>query len=120
MTPRQGCPIVRAVDPQAFEKIAQHTLDHLYEAISDALGEEADVHLQSDGVLIIEFEDGQKFVVNSHRVAQQMWLAAYSSAWHFDPPEWKTSKGEQLLPTLETVLTRKMARPIVLPAPGAD
>jgi CyaY protein len=102
------------VDPQAFEKLAQDTLDHLYETVSDALGEAADVHLQSDGVLIIEFEDGQKFVVNSHRVAQQIWLAGYSSAWHFDPPDWRTAKGERLIPTLESLLSRKMARPTPL------
>jgi CyaY protein len=108
--------IIPAVEQHAFEELAQATLDRLSDVISDALGEEADVHLQSDGVLVIEFEDGQKFVVNSHRVAHQIWFAAYASAWHFDPPGWTTGKGEQLIPVLDTVLTRKMGRPVRLPA----
>jgi CyaY protein len=104
------------MEQHEFEDLAESTLDRLSDAISEALGEEADVHLQSDGVLVIEFEDGQKFVVNSHRVARQIWFAAFASAWHFDPPTWTTGKGEQLIATLDAVLTRKMGRPVKLPA----
>jgi CyaY protein len=107
------------VEQLAFENLAHDTLESLSDAISDALGEEADVALQSDGVLVIEFEsDGQKFVINSHRVAKQIWMAAYASAWHFDPhPEqgrWLTPSGDELFATVESVLTRKMQRPTKL------
>jgi CyaY protein len=109
------------VDQQIFEKAAEDTLERLNGLVSDALGEEADVAFK-DGVLVIEFEDGQKFVVNMHRVAKQIWLAGFSSAWHFDPvlgadgtaSRWTTPKGEELVPTVEALLTRKMSRPTSL------
>jgi CyaY protein len=106
------------VDPQTFETLAHDTLDRLNEMLSEALGEQADVDLQSDGVLVVEFEDGWKFVINSHRVARQMWVAAFASAWHFDPPGWRTARGEELIPTLEGILEKKLGRPVKLPPLG--
>src|SRR3954464_9319865 len=57
----------------------------------------------SDGVLRLDLRDGTKIVINSHRAARQIWMAAISSAWHFDPTgtTWVTPKtGEELHATL--------------------
>ena len=59
----------------------------------------------SSGILTIEFPDGLRYVVNSHRAARQIWMAAERSAWHFDfvreGSRWVASKnGDELRSTL--------------------
>lgn len=44
----------------------------------------------SDGVLAMEFADGQRFVLNRQAAANQMWFAAGASAWHYD---WSAERG---------------------------
>ena len=53
----------------------------------------------SMGVLTIEFEDGAKHVVNSHRAARQIWMSADASAWHFewDGQAWLSTKTREEL-----------------------
>ncbi|MEQ9320742.1 MAG: iron donor protein CyaY, partial [Polyangiaceae bacterium] len=65
-----------------FERLADEELQRLVEALTEAT-DEIDPDLQM-GVLSINFEDGTKFVVNSHRAARQIWMAAERKAWHFD------------------------------------
>jgi CyaY protein len=104
---------------QAFEDAADKTL----RAMERALGEIEDgleVDLQS-GILTLEFEDGVKYVINSHRAARQIWMAAEGSAWHFDlradegEGRWVASKsGEELWGAVEGVVSRKLKRPVSL------
>ncbi|WP_437899729.1 iron donor protein CyaY [Sorangium sp. So ce124] len=100
-----------------FDDVADRSLRALDRAINEIPdGVEAD--LQS-GILTLEFEDGIKYVVNSHRAARQVWMAAERAAWHFDyrPSEgrWVAQKsGEELWSTLETVLSRKLGRAVKL------
>ena len=37
------------------------------------------------GELRLDLRDGTKIVINSHRAARQIWMAADRTAWHFDP-----------------------------------
>ena len=66
----------------------------------------------SDGVLKLDLRDGTKIVINSHRAARQIWMAAVSTAWHFDPtPEgtWRASKtGDELRPTVMRLLRERI------------
>ena len=59
-----------------------------------------------------------KYVVNSHRAARQIWMAAERSAWHFDLQQdkrWVAAKsGDELYAAIEGVLTRKLGREIKL------
>lgn len=101
---------------QEFEREADRTLRALERALDALDGLEAD--LQS-GILMVEFPDGVKYVVNSHRAARQIWMAAERSAWHFDYAKgegrWVAGKSrEALVPTLEGVLSRKLGRPVTL------
>ena len=64
-----------------FERLADAVLRALERAVNEVDGVQAD--LQS-GILNIEFEDGDRFVINSHRAARQIWMAASARAWHFD------------------------------------
>src|SRR6267142_7068379 len=69
------------IDEATFDTTAELVLSRLESALNDVDG--VDVDLES-GILTIEFEDGVRFVVNSHRAARQIWMAAGASAWHFD------------------------------------
>ena len=105
-----------AITEQAFERVADETLRALDKTLADLDGMEIDLSM---GVLTLEFADGTKYVVNSHRAAKQIWMAAERSAWHFDyHPEgkrWIASKnGDELRSTLAAVLSRKLGRPIDL------
>ncbi|HLV22262.1 MAG TPA: iron donor protein CyaY [Polyangiaceae bacterium] len=92
-------------------------------AALDEVDEEAfDTELESD-ILTIEFDDGTRFVVNSHRAARQIWMAANRSAWHFDfqpaQGQWIAAKtGEELWDTLARVIGDKLGRPVRLSRAG--
>ncbi len=101
---------------RAFEKAADATLHQLEDAIG-ALGLDVEVELQM-GILSLEFGDGVKFIINSHRAARQIWMAADRTAWHFDPSAdgaWVATKtGEHLRPTIAAVLSKKLNKPVSL------
>ncbi|XXY47956.1 iron donor protein CyaY [Sorangium sp. So ce269] len=100
-----------------FDAVADRSLRALDRGINEIPdGVEAD--LQS-GILTLEFEDGVKYVVNSHRAARQIWMAAERSAWHFDyqtsEGRWVAQRtGEELWSTVEAVLSRKLGRAVKL------
>ena len=90
-----------ALDEQKFEHRADETLRALDRALCDADGLEVDLE---SGILTIEFADETKYIVNSHRAARQIWMAADRSAWHFDYREadarWIAAKtGDELWPS---------------------
>jgi CyaY protein len=100
--------------------VADVTLRALMDTLSELDDVEADLQL---GVLGVEFSDGGKYVINSHRAARQIWMAAERNAWHFDyKPEsrtWVASKsGDELFATVEGVLSRKLGRAVTIPRPA--
>lgn len=104
------------VSEAQFESGAERALLSLRDAL-DALSLDCEVEL-SMGILSIEFADGAKYIINSHRAARQIWMAAELTAWHFDPETdgtWKAKKsGDELRSTLGSVLTQKLGRPVSL------
>ena len=104
-------------DEQEFERAADLELHRLFTAIEalshGAGGLDLEVELQM-GILTIEFPDGGEYIVNSHRAARQIWMAADRTAWHFDleGDRWVAKKtNEELTATLEHVLTKKTGKP---------
>ncbi|MRG93610.1 iron donor protein CyaY [Polyangium spumosum] len=105
------------ISERDFERAADDTLRLLERALDGVDGLEVDLQM---GVLTVEFGDGTKYVINSHRAARQIWMAAERTAWHFDPREggarWQASKdGAELWTTVEGVLSRKLGSPVELP-----
>ena len=106
----------QALTEQEFERAADRDLHALDDALGDLDGLEVSLQM---GILALEFPDGAKYIVNSHRAARQIWMAAEQSAWHFDylPAEkrWIASKsGDELRATIAAVLSRKLGREIHL------
>lgn len=99
---------------QRFEVVADETLRKMVDALDDCEDEAFEADLES-GVLTIAFESGGKFVVNSHRAARQIWMAAGATAWHYDyssDGRWVAAKtDDELWSTLSAKMSEKLGRP---------
>src|SRR5688572_32255202 len=105
------------MDDAEFDRIASDELHHLEDAFANVDPDECEVQ-SSDGVLKLDLRDGTKIVINSHRAARQIWMAAISTAWHFDPPAgggWRAAKtGEELRPTLAKLVRERIGLEVSL------
>src|SRR5919107_1679605 len=85
------------MDDAEFDHVARDELRYLEDAFSDVDPDDVEVST-SDGVLRLDLRDGTRIVINSHRAARQIWMAAVASAWHFDPAgdgAWRASKNRE-------------------------
>jgi len=102
------------MDEATFDKLASDEL----KKIDTALGGVDGIEVDSTGdVITIEFEDGCRYVVNSHRAARQIWLAAELSAAHYsraDDGRWIDTRGGELWSRLGEVLGNKLGRSVAL------
>ncbi|WP_434421177.1 iron donor protein CyaY [Nannocystis pusilla] len=78
----------------------------------------SNVQLAGD-VLTLSFKDGARFVINAHSAAGQIWMAAGTTAWHFDfVPEqgqWIARKSdEELMATVARVVGAKLGTEVSL------
>ena len=99
------------MDDASFDRVARDELHELEDAFADVDPDDVEVSV-SDGVLRLDLRDGTRIVINSHRAARQIWMAAVASAWHFDPSGdrvWRAAKtGEELRPTLARLLRERI------------
>ena len=99
------------MDEASFDRVARDELHDLETAFSDVDPDDVEVS-SSEGVLRLDLRDGTRIVINSHRAARQIWMAAVATAWHFDPKDdgvWLASRtGEALRPTLSRVLRERI------------
>ncbi|HEY4241050.1 MAG TPA: iron donor protein CyaY [Kofleriaceae bacterium] len=98
------------MDEATFDEAARIELHSLEDAFADVDPDDVEVSV-SDGVLRLDLRDGTRVVINSHRAARQIWMAAVSTAWHFDPVDagWRAQKtGEELRATLAKLLRERI------------
>ena len=100
------------MDEITFDKLGRRELADLEECLDAVDPDDIDI-LTTDGVLTLTLRDGVKVVINTHRAARQIWMAAVASAWHFDPPTtaeagWRTPKDEELRDTLARVVRERI------------
>ena len=103
------------MDDAKFDKLAADELKR----IDAALGAVEGIEVDSTGdVITIEFEDGARYIINSHRAARQIWLAAELAAAHYsrdDAGQWiDTRGGGELWARIEEVLGNKLGRKVAL------
>ena len=105
------------MDDASFDRVARDELHELENAFAEIDPDDVEVSA-SDGVLRLELRDGTRIVINSHRAARQIWMAAVASAWHFDPSSdgsWRANKtGEELRPTLARLLRERIGLSVSL------
>jgi CyaY protein len=104
------------MDENEFARRGAEALRKLDDALRDLDG--LDVDLAGD-ILTLEFEDGSKYVANSHAAAQQIWLSANMQAWHFgwheNTQSWRdTRSGAELFTELGRLVSEKLAEPVKL------
>ena len=99
-----------------FDHAARAEILALEDAFADVDPDDVEVST-SDGVLHLKLRDGTRIVINSHRAARQIWMAAVSSAWHFDPvgTGWRAPRtGEELRPTLARLIQDRIGVAVTL------
>jgi CyaY protein len=101
-----------------YDALALPELRALIQTLDELELSGVECELSSD-ILTLELDGGARYVVNSHRAARQIWMAAERSAWHFDwepaRSAWIAKKtGDELWSTLSRVLTNKLGRPVEL------
>jgi CyaY protein len=102
------------MDEKEFGRRAGEALRKLDDSLRDVDGVESDL---AGDILTLEFEDGSKFVVNSHTAAQQIWMSANLQAWHFawhEPTQsWRdTRSGAELFTEMGKLASEKLAQPV--------
>jgi len=111
----------QALTESDYDALAAPELQRLIASL-DALTEESQDALEAElasDILTIEFSDGTRYVMNSHRAARQIWLSAERAAWHFDyvpsSKTWVASKsGDEMWATLNRLLSAKLKSPVKL------
>jgi len=99
------------MDATAFEDLAEKTLESLFDAIDNAIGDDADVDFDN-GILTVELEDGRQYVINKHAPNQQIWLSSpISGAAHYGYDEaakaWvSTRSSDALLDVLSAEMSK--------------
>jgi CyaY protein len=110
--------VTESLSESEYEERALPELRALVDVIDELEPEGLEAELASD-ILTLEFADGTRYVVNSHRAARQIWMAAERNAWHFD---WDAAKkawiahktGDELWATLERLMATKLGRSVTL------
>lgn len=101
-----------------FGTLSSKALEHIDETLGDLEHERLDVDLAGD-VLTLDFADGGKFIINAHSAAGQIWMAAGTTAWHFDYDDasdtWIAAKtGDELMATVARTVGERIGETITL------
>jgi CyaY protein len=105
------------MDTQTFHTQSTKALRHIDEVLGDLEHELLDVNLAGDVLTLAFDDDGAKFVINAHSAAGQIWMAAGTTAWHFDyvseRAQWIASKtDDELMATVARVVGAKLGETI--------
>ena len=107
-----------SLSEEEYDLLAFPELRALIRALDGIEHPDVEAELASD-ILTIEFSDGTRYVVNSHRAARQIWMAAERNAWHFDwvpdKKRWIAQKsGDELGSTVSRVIGERLRTPLSL------
>ena len=104
------------MDESEFEALAGAVLARIEVALEQS-GSDVDMKLKEGGILQLEFDDGTKLIINRHRAAREIWVAAHSGGFHFrwDGAAWRdTRDGTELFAALSTLVSRQGGQPVLL------
>jgi CyaY protein len=92
-----------------YVELAQRELKALINVLDELESEQLEAELEND-IITLEIGDDRTYVINSHRAARQIWMAAERTAWHFDydleTKKWIAKKnGDELWSTLSKMLS---------------
>lgn len=109
-----------AMDESTFDRRGRDELHYLEDRLGEVDPDDVEIST-TDGVLTLTLRDGVRVVINTHRAARQIWMAAVASAWHFDPPAeadpergWRTADGQELRSTLRSIIRQRLGLEVEL------
>jgi CyaY protein len=99
-----------------FEKLADAALAEI-EAALEACTLDPDLELKEGGILEVTFEAGGKLIINRHRAAREIWVAAPSGGFHFRwlDGAWRdTRNGTELFQALSALASEHGGKAVKL------
>ncbi len=108
------------IEESKFRQLVARALTALGATVDGIDSDDVDYKL-SDGVLTVEFESGGVFVLSQQVPVRELWLSAFSRAWHFryaDGAWVERDSGESLESVLASLFTRKLAFEVTVANPG--
>ena len=103
-----------------FRTIVSTALKDLFRQL-DTIDSDAFETRYTDGVLQVDFEGGGVFVLSQQVPVRELWLSAFSRAWHFryEDGSWRErDTAEPLQAVLTGHFTRRLGFPVVVTNPG--
>ncbi len=106
------------MERKEFSRLSARALRHIDTVLGDLDRDDIDVVLAGD-VLTVSFDDGAQFIINAHSAAGQVWMAAGTTAWHFDyepaSQKWIASRsGDELMEAVSRAVSDKLGARIEL------
>lgn len=106
------------MDRKTFYTESSKALRHIDELLGQLEHEDLDIEFTGD-VLTLGFASGERFVINAHSAAEQIWMAAGTNAWHFDlvaeRGQWIARKtDDELMATVAKVVGDKLGEVVKL------
>ncbi len=108
------------IEEQPFRRLVTSALRELAAQVDRIDSDDLDPKL-TDGVFQVDFEGGGVFILSQQVPVRELWLSAFSKAWHFRFAEggWRErDTSEPLEQVLTALFSRKLGRPIPLSNPG--
>jgi iron donor protein CyaY len=108
------------MDEPAFRQVVAAALKELARQLDALDSDDLDWKL-TDGVLQVDFEGGGVFVLSQQVPVRELWLSAFSRAWHFRTAGagWtERDSGEALEAVLSAHFTRRLGVPVQIRSPG--
>ena len=102
------------MDEQAFRTLVSSALSDLSLQV-DRIDSDAFETRLADGVFQVDFEGGGVFVLSPQVPVRELWLSAFSRAWHFryvDGAWLERDSGEALDGILSAHFTRRLGQPV--------
>lgn len=111
------------IDESAFRKTVSAALTNLLAQLDSIDSDDVDNRL-SEGVLQTDFEGGGVFVLSQQVPTRELWLSAFSRAWHFrlddgqTRPRWlERDTSEPLEAVLSANYTKRLGKPVAIIGP---
>lgn len=107
-------------EEQRFRQVVAAALTDLARQIDAVDSDDLDARL-TDGVLQVDFESGGVFVLSQQVPVRELWLSAFSRAWHFrwaDGAWRERDTGEPLEKVLEGIFFKKLGKKATFTNPG--
>lgn len=100
-----------------YHQKADATLARIETAVEDS-GADIDYELANE-ILVLEFENASKIIVNKQSAAHQIWVAARSGGFHYSydagTDNWMNDQtGAELFAELSRLVTEQAGKPITL------